>query len=187
MDHYLDIELRQDPEFPAPQLMSALFAKLHRALVRHGAGQIGISFPAVNAHPLHLGNRLRLHAGEAALRALQANDWLIGMRDHVSGGTIAPIPAEVQYRVVRRVQAHSSPERIRRRLMRRQHLSAEQATQRIPDSIAQLLHLPFAQLRSTSTGESFRMFIEHGPLQRRATAGEFSDYGLSQTATVPWF
>jgi len=187
MDHHLDIELRPDPEFPAPQLMSALLAKLHRALVRQGAGLIGISFPAVNAQAPHLGSRLRLHGSEAALHALQASDWLSGMRDHVNSGPIAPIPAEVQHRVVRRVQAHSSPERMRRRLMRRQQLSAEQAEQRIPDSSAQLLRLPFAQLRSTSTGQSFRLFIEHGPLQPGAAAGEFSAYGLSQTGTVPWF
>ena len=33
MDHYVDIDVRTDPEFPAHQLMSALYAKLHRALV----------------------------------------------------------------------------------------------------------------------------------------------------------
>ena len=35
MDHYLDIRLLPDPEFPAPLLMNALFTKLHRALVSH--------------------------------------------------------------------------------------------------------------------------------------------------------
>ena len=34
MDHYQDIQLLPDPEFGAPQLMSVLFAKLHRALVQ---------------------------------------------------------------------------------------------------------------------------------------------------------
>lgn len=187
MDHYFDIRLRPDPEFPAPQLMNALLSKLHRALVRHGAGLIGISFPAVNAQAPHLGDRLRLHGGVMALQALQGSDWLSGMRDHVNCDPLSLIPAEAQHRVVRRVQAHSSPERMRRRLMQRLQLSAEQAAQRIPDSSAQLLRLPFAQLRSASTGQTFRLFIEHGPLRSSAMPGEFSAYGLSQTATVPWF
>lgn len=187
MDHHLDIKLRPDPEFPAPQLMNALLAKLHRALVRRGAGLIGISFPAVNAQAPHLGDRLRLHGGLMALQALQSSDWLSGMRDHIDFEPIARVPADAQHRVVRRVQAHSSPERIRRRLVRRLQLSTEQAEQRIPDSSAQLLRLPFAQLRSTSTGQSFRLFIEHGPPRSSAMPGEFSAYGLSQTGTVPWF
>jgi len=187
MDHYLDIELRLDPEFPTPQLMNALLANLHRALVRQGAGLIGISFPMVDAQAPRLGNRLRMHGGRAALHALQASNWLNGMYDHVNIGPIASVPAEVQYRVVRRVQAHSSPERMRRRLMRREQLSEEHAALRIPYSSSRQLRLPYAQLRSNSTSQNFRLFIEHGPLQPNATAGEFSAYGLSQTGTVPWF
>lgn len=30
MKHYLEIQVQPDPEFPAPHLMNALFAKLHR-------------------------------------------------------------------------------------------------------------------------------------------------------------
>ena len=37
MDHYVDIDVRPDPEFPVHQLMSALYAKLHRALVTQGS------------------------------------------------------------------------------------------------------------------------------------------------------
>lgn len=187
MDHYLDIELRPDPEFPAPQLMNALFAKLHRALVGQGCGDIGISFPGVNTQAPHLGTRLRLHGREEPLTKLTASDWLTGMRDHVATGQPAAVPANARHRIVRRVQAHSSPERMRRRLMRRKNLDAEQARQHIPDSAAQHLRLPFVQLRSTSSGQSFRLFIEHGPMLDSPAPGEFSAYGLSQTATVPWF
>lgn len=187
MDHYLDIELRPDPEFPAPQLMNALFAKLHRALVRDGCGLIGVSFPGINTQAPHLGTRLRLHGCDAPLAKLDTSDWLTGMRDHVAVSRPTPVPADARHRVVRRVQAQSSPERLRRRLMRRHSLDPEQARQRIPDSAAQYLRLPFVQLRSTSSGQSFRLFIEHGPMLETPVPGEFSAYGLSQTATVPWF
>ena len=43
--HYIDMRVRPDEDFPASQLMGALCIRLHRALVAHGAGDIGVSFP----------------------------------------------------------------------------------------------------------------------------------------------
>ena len=59
MDAYLELQLLPDPEFPPAMLMNALFAKLHRALVSHGEGRIGISFPDVGKKAGQLGQRLR--------------------------------------------------------------------------------------------------------------------------------
>lgn len=187
MDHYVDIEVRPDPEFPAYQLMSALYAKLHRALVAQACTGIGVSFPGVDSQAPHLGTRLRLHGSLAALSALLQSDWLAGMRDHVALTPPAPAPAAAQHRAVKRVQVKSSPERLRRRLMRRHNLDEQQARQRIPDESARLAHLPFVQLRSTSTGQTFRLFIDHGPVQPGAVPGDFNAYGLSQGGTIPWF
>lgn len=47
--------------------------------------------------------------------------------------------------------------------------------------------LPWLNLRSLSTGQSFRLFIRHGELLSAPVVGMFSTYGLSATATVPWF
>ena len=187
MDHYLDVRLLPDPEFPAPLLMNALFAKLHRALVSHGTGDVGVSFPEHARSGPGLGARLRLHGSAAALARLMAQDWLRGMRDHCICGETQPVPASVAYRAVRRVQAHSNPERERRRLIARKGLSEEAARAAIPDNHARRLDLPYITLASHSTGQQFRLFIEHGPLQHTATSGPFSAYGLSPTATLPWF
>ena len=191
MKHYLEIQVQPDPEFPAPHLMNALFAKLHRALVaQQGAGPVGVSFPEVDERVPTLGTRLRLHSAQAqaqVLEALMAADWLRGMRDHVAVSVVAEVPTQVRHRVVSRVQAQSSPERLRRRLMRRHTLTDAEARERIPDSVAERLRLPYVQLRSTSTGQSFCLFIAHGPLQDEPVAGEFSAYGLSATGSVPWF
>lgn len=187
MDHYVDIDVQPDPEFPANQLMSALYAKLHRALVaRQGAG-IGVSFPGFASEGTYLGMRLRLHGTLAALAELLASDWLTGMRDHVALTPPQPVPPNAQHRAVERVQVKSSPERLRRRQMRRHGFDEQQARERIPDKFVQRTNLPFVQLRSTSTGQPFRLFIEHGPLQAGAVAGSFNTYGLSQGATIPWF
>jgi CRISPR-associated endonuclease Csy4 len=187
MDHYLDIELRPDPEFPSFQLLAALYAKLHRALATGGSSTIGVSFPDFDSQAPHLGARLRLHGKLEVLSTLLATDWLAGMRDHVALTQPLPVPDNAKHRHVGRVQVKSSPERMRRRLMRRQNIDEQVARQRIPDEAARLTHLPFIQLRSASSGQTFMLFIEHGPIDSIAVAGDFNAYGLSQGATIPWF
>ena len=187
MDHFIDIEIRPDPEFPADQLMSALFSKLHRTLVKSDCVDIGVSFPNHDGRSPTLGNKLRLHAHAESLASFMSGDWLAGLLDHISVGTKSVVPLGASHRQIRRVQVKSSPERLRRRLMRRHAINAEAAKLQIPDAAAQRLPLPFVQLRSASTEQSFRIFIEHGPDRSDAVAGVFNSYGLSQVATVPWF
>ncbi|QXP85901.1 type I-F CRISPR-associated endoribonuclease Cas6/Csy4 [Methylococcus sp. Mc7] len=187
MDAYLEIRLLPDPEFAATVLMNALFGKLHRGLVEHGSGCIGVSFPDISNKPRSLGTRLRLHGSAAELEKLMALNWLTGMRDHTEIGEIAAVPADAVQRIVRRVQAKSNPERLRRRLIARRGVSNEQAEQAIPDTAAERLELPYVVLASRSTGQQFRLFVEHRPVQEQAVSGTFSAYGLSATATVPWF
>lgn len=187
MNHYVDMDLRPDPEFPSYQLMSALYSKLHRILALQGCTGIGVSFPGLDVKAPHLGARLRLHGSLALLSDLLERDWLAGMRDHVLLSPPMQVPNSAMHRTVRRVQVKSNPERLRRRLMRRHDLDEQEARQRIPDASARLLRLPFVQLKSASTGQSFRLFIDHGPTQSEAVTGEFNAYGLSQGATIPWF
>ncbi len=186
MDHYLDIRLLPDPEFPAGQLLNALFAKLHRRLVQLNSHAIGVSFPEVREGD-GLGQLLRLHGCAAALGDLQGQPWLMGMRDHVRMGEVSLVPANAQHCRVRRVQSDSNPERLRRRAMKRHGLSEQQAVERIPDTAVKLLHLPYLSLRSQSTGRQFRLFIGQDAPQSTPCVGSFNAYGLSQNATVPWF
>lgn len=183
--HYLDIDLLKDPEFPAHQLLSALYSKLHRALAQSGAQTVAVSFPRYALKSL--GDRLRLIASAAELEALMAGDWLRGMRDHIQLGAICPVPAIHEHRPLRRVQAKSSPERLRRRQMKRHGLTEDQAREQFPDSCAERLNLPFLLLASSSTGQSFRFYLRLGPAQAAASAGPFNSYGLSSSATVPHF
>ena len=185
--HYLDLTLLPDPEFSHAHLLGALVSKLHRALVQLRADDIGVSFPGHSLRPRTLGSVLRLHGPEAALAGLMASDWLRGMRDHLRQGAIAPAPADAQHRVVQRRQFKTSAERLRRRRMARKGETVEQATAAIPDTVERKPNLPFAQLRSSSTGQPFCLFVEHGALQSQAVAGDFNTYGLSLSATVPWF
>jgi CRISPR-associated endonuclease Csy4 len=185
MDSYLDLTLRADPEFPQSQLLNALYAKLHRGLVSTHSNAIAMVFPKTSAKSL--GSCLRLFGTKAVLEAFMAQPWLTGMRDHLLITDVLAIPADAKHRRVQRVQAKSNPERLRRRHMKRHGLSAEAARAKIPDTVAQSLNEPFLQLSSASTGQRFRLFLRLGPIVAHPETGVFNTYGLSQTATVPWF
>ncbi|GHU05359.1 type I-F CRISPR-associated endoribonuclease Cas6/Csy4 [Alphaproteobacteria bacterium] len=187
MDHYLDIRIRPDPEFSAPHLMSTLFAKLHRAFVVLQSTDIGVSFPDMDEKKPSLGTRLRLHASADRLQAIADCSRLGGLEDHLQIARPVLAPPDAHYRKVSRVQSDSSPERLRRRLMRRHNLSEAETRLRIPDSAVKTLGLPFVTLRSQSSGHTFRLFIRHGVLQSTPEPGAFSCYGLSAAATIPWF
>jgi CRISPR-associated endonuclease Csy4 len=186
MHHYLDIHLRLDPEFPAHQLMAALFAKLHRVLAQHQTHAIGVSFPGYEA-PGTLGRTLRLFGPAADLTALMARPWLPGVQDHVTLGGITPVPTTASHRRLQRVQAKSNPERLMRRQMRRHGLSEEEGRTAYEGAKAQLLPLPFVVMASASTGQTFKLFLKLGPPEAQSQPGMFNAYGLSPTATVPWF
>lgn len=185
MDHYVDLNLLPDPEFPIPTLMNALFAKLHRVLVQLNSSDIGVSFPAIAQH--HLGNVLRLHGSKSALEKLMQQSWLTGMRDHTEVGGLLPVPASAGYCRVARVQAKSNAERLRRRYQKRHpNESSDAVKQLMPDSIERRLELPFIRLKSLSSGQDFPLFIRQQPAADKQ-AGLFNTYGLSQSATLPLF
>jgi CRISPR-associated endonuclease Csy4 len=184
MDHYLEIRVLPDPEFTTVALLEALFAKLHRALGRAGQGKIGVSFP--NAGKT-LGDRLRLHGTLAMLTALEAEQWRKGLRDYSECSEILPVPANVKHRRVQRVQIKSNAERLRRRSVRKGWLTEDEARERIPTDKECRSSLPFIRLKSLSTAQPFLLFIKQGALRDAPESGEFSAYGLSSTATIPWF
>lgn len=71
--------------------------------------------------------------------------------------------------------------------MLRKSETAEQAARAIPESAQQQPDLPYVNVRSGSTRESFCIFIALGPPSTHATDGSFNSYGLSSTTSVPWF
>jgi CRISPR-associated endonuclease Csy4 len=184
MDHYLEIRVLADPEFAEEVLMAALFAKLHRALGARGKGDIGVSFPLHGVKP---GACLRLHGTALALQMLEAACWRKGLNDYCQCGNILPIPQVQGWRRVSRVQVKSSAQRLMRRSVKKGWLTEEEAQHRLLTMQDQQTRLPWLKMRSLSTGQTFRLFIEHGELVDTPVNGVFSSYGLSAIATVPWF
>jgi len=184
MDHYMEIRVLPDPEFSEEMLMAALFAKLHRALGARGKGDIGVSFPL---HGVKLGDVLRLHGVAQALDELEALLWRHGLKDYCECTEIRAIPSVTDWRTVSRVQVKSSPERLLRRSVNKGWLTQEEALERSLTMTQVRTDLPWLNLRSLSNGESFRMFIRHGERLTAPVEGCFSSYGLSSSATIPWF
>lgn len=189
MDHYLDIRLRPDPDFPAALLMGALYSKLHRALHDLSADDIGVSFPDHKTGVLARtpGDRLRLHGGQSRLEQLMAISWLTGMQDHVMLDPITPVPVEVKHRIVRRRQFNTGSPSRAKRYAQRNGIETEEAQRLMETPAARQIVLPFVQVSSRSSGQRFALFIEHGQPQSQPVSGRFNHYGLSSEATVPWF
>ncbi|MBA4741132.1 MAG: type I-F CRISPR-associated endoribonuclease Cas6/Csy4 [Azoarcus sp.] len=188
MDHYIDLQLRPDPELAANHIVSAVYTRLHLALAQLHSDDIGVSFPAHDNLKPTLGDLMRLHGPMNSLVGLFERPWLKGLEDHLHLGTIGLVPPNPAHRVVDRVQVKSNVERLRRRAMKRHGLDAATAAERIPESSEERLQLPFVRLGSRSTGQtSFPLFIRHGPLRPNPVSGPFSSYGLSRGATIPWF
>lgn len=185
--HYVDVRLLPDPEFSQAHLLGALYAKFHRVLVGLGTHEIGVSFPQYSTQPRTLGRIMRVHGANDALNALLSTDWLRGMRDHVELGAVSVVPQGAQHRRLLRRQFKTSADRLRHRRMRRKGESYEQAVQAIPDSVERLPDLPFVQLRSASTGQRFCLFLALEGPEPQPVVGVFNAYGLSSTATLPWF
>lgn len=191
MDYYIEITLLPDPEFPASTLMNAMFNKLHKTLFDLQSNQIGVSFPDYGKT---LGDRLRLHGKEEGLTKLNETNWLGRMKDYCQQSLIQPIPDNVQYRTVFRHQDTRSNAKIRRLLNRQEQgkrgtkpaLTKQDidAYQNERDNAYQ--NGPYLDLNS-SKGQRYRRYILMGELLGLPNDGEFDQFGLSKTATIPWF
>lgn len=187
MQYYVDIDVLEDPEFNRNVLMNALFSKFHKGLVKSGyQGSIAVSFPEYRLKPMTLGKILRLHGSDAALAAFMRENWLTGMFDHVRCSSIQNAPATCGFVQVKRKQSKSNVERLRARFAKRHSVSEEEAKQVIPFEAQKRLALPFVSIRSQSTDQRFNLFIQQTKVEKNEL-GDFNGYGLSQTATVPWF
>lgn len=183
MNSYLDIRMLPDPEFKETVLMNAIYTKLHRALCDLGSTSIGVSFPK---HEVTLGNVLRLHGDESPLYSLQSKNWIGGMSGYCQVSDIKPVPADVQYRTVSRKQTTMSNAKLRR-LQKRGSITEEEAKVYKARMFSKGLDNPYVELNSGSTGHRHRRYIEFGPLADSPVDGTFDQFGLSKTATIPWF
>lgn len=183
MNHYLDITLLPDPEFSATVLMNSLYSKLHKALCDLNAKNIGISFPACQKT---LGHCLRLHGSAEALDILQLKNWIGGMSGYCQQTTILQVPAQSKFRTVSRQQPSMSQAKLNR-LIKRGSITEDEAKVYKVKMTTKGLDNPYLVMKSGSNGHTHRRYIQFGELLDQPVSGEFDQFGLSKTATIPWF
>lgn len=183
MDHFIDITLLPDPEFKATVLMNAVYSKLHKKLCEHHSTDIGVSFPD---YKLTLGNILRIHGSDKGLGVLLRTGWLGGMIGYCKVGEVSPIPETADHRTVRRKQTTMSEAKLKR-LLKRGSIKQDDTGQYRTKMSASGLDNPYLELVSGSNGQKHRRYIQFGDLTEKPIEGEFDSFGLSKTATVPWF
>lgn len=183
MDRYIDITILPDPEFPATILLNSLYTKLHKALCDLRSTDIGVSFPNSQLTP---GNLLRIHGPVGALEKLQELNWIGAMSGYCQQSSVSSVPPDAKFRTVSRKQPTMTPAKLRR-LLKRGTIAEEEAKNYKAKMYAKGLDCPYVELVSGSSGCRHRRYIEFGPLLDNPVEGTFDQFGLSKTATVPWF
>ena len=183
MNHYIDILIKPDEEMRENLLLNKVYAKFHKALFTLQSSELAVSFPQ---YKVILGKKLRIHGTESKLAELQATDWLGGLKGYCDVSAIQVIPEEVLYRTISRKQPNMSVAKLRRLLLRD---SIQQANIKAYKAkmFEQGLDNPYLELESTSNGHKHRRYLAFGKLTKEKNLGEFDFFGLSKTASIPWF
>jgi CRISPR-associated endonuclease Csy4 len=184
MNHYIDIKILPDAEINANFLLNKVYAKLHKALFDRKSDAIGVSFPEYRKI---LGQVLRIHGTQQALEQLQAQNWLARLADYCKVSAISEVPTSIQgYRTVSRIQTTMSASKLRR-LLKRGSIKQDETKQYNAKLFTKGLDNPYLELKSASNGHLHRRYIAFGALQKIAVDGKLDVFGLSKTATIPWF
>lgn len=183
MTHYIDIKLQPDAEMRINVLLNKVYTKLHKGLCDLNSTDIGVSFPA---YKVILGNMLRLHGSVKVLSELQALNWLGGLSGYCNISDILAIPDQVQYRVISRKQSTMTNAKLNR-LIKRKSISDEEIKAYKAKLFTKGLDNPYFELESGSNGHLHRRYIRFSELLANSVTGDFDQFGLSKTATVPWF
>jgi CRISPR-associated endonuclease Csy4 len=183
MDSYIDIRLKTDAEMREAELNSKVFTKFHKALVTLNTNQIGISFPQVN---LKLGSLFRIHGEASLLNDLQGLEWLGPLSGYCQLSDILAVPENTQYRVVSEKRSNMSAAKLRR-LIARGTIDKEGEKRYKVKMLSQGFDNPYLDLFSSSTEQVYRKFFEFSEVKDEPSSGTFDTYGLSSTASIPWF
>jgi len=180
VDSYVDLHIQPEQEQNTSNLLSSVFGQLHIVLVDRGKGDVGVSFP--KAHAIGLGDTLRLHSQSSVLEEVLSVQRMLRMKDYYRTSAISSIPHEHYWRVVKRQQPKMTASKARR-LLARGSITIQEAEARC--SAQTKLQLPFLQLNSSSTGQSFKLFIEQVESDAPSEVAQFNTYGFG--GHIPWF
>jgi len=195
MKYYQDITLIPDAETHIGFIWHKVFQQIHIALADNklsdGSSAIAVSFPEYQKTDFPLGGKLRLFAPtEEQLKQLDAEKWLSRLQDYSHVKPVRSVPEVSKYACFKRKQFKSNLMKEAQRRAKYKNESIDEALKHF-QSYQEECKLPYIHMESqqkTETGQKnrFRLFIEQ-TLSEQPVSGVFDCYGLSKTATVPWF
>lgn len=183
MDYYFDIFIKPDKEMCLNVLLNSIYSKLHKALFDLKSTKIGVSFPM---YKVTLGNVLRICGEKTNLDDLQNLNWLGGMAGYCQVSDINSVPDGAKHRIISRVQTTMSNAKLQR-LIKRGTIPEDDIKKYKAKMFSKSLDNPYVILVSESNGNKHRRYIQFGELLNSPLSGNFDQFGLSKTATVPWF
>ena len=191
MNYYQDITLIPDGEVSLSFLWTKVFTQLHLALAeeqqREGMVKTALAFPEYQDKGL--GGKIRILAPSAEqLERLHLKQRLERLSDYVHLTTIRKIMERriTGYSIYSRYQPDESVERKARRYARRHEGVSYENALDLLNQREKTHNLPFIQLKSVSTAQTFSLFIKKTPCQSEQ-GGTLSTYGLSDSASLPEF
>ena len=199
MKYYQEITLIDQAEISSYFIWSKLYAQLHIALAESKDSKnktnIGVSFPQYifeekteeKKAKVNMGKKLRLFAQSGAeLQTLDIKKWLDRLTDYVHITSIREVPENIKgYAIYRRKQVKTNAERLARHRVKRGDISFDEALARY-SNVVTATNLPYIQMKSLTSGQPFKLFIEKQPAEQSASQ-VFSTYGLSSESSIPEF
>jgi CRISPR-associated endonuclease Csy4 len=200
MKYYLDITLLPDAEANLGFLWQKVFQQVHIALVDNkvtdNESAVALSVVGYGDKAFPLGNKLRLLAeSEDILQKLDIHRWLNRLNDYCHISSIKTVPTDIKkYARFNRKNVKSIEKKAQRRAVHLAKPYNEVLAYLIEEGKSKECKLPFINVESQESKKQavqgvscqFLLFIEQTLLDE-AVHGKFDCYGLSKTATVPWF
>lgn len=183
MDYYIDIKIIADAEMRENILLNKVYTKFHKVLYSLRSSDIAVSFP--KCHIL-LGDTIRIHGSSNRLLQVQESDWLGGLVGYCKITDVLSVPEKIQYRTISRKQSNMTEAKLRR-LIKRGSIDNDGIKNYKAQMFKKGLDNPYLELESTSNANKHRRYIKFGELTDKPVTGHFDFFGLSKTATVPWF
>lgn len=203
MNYYQDITLLPDAEVSLGFLWQKIFQQVHIALVDNKVGEnksaVALSIVHYGNKDFPLGHIVRLFSDRKdVLEKLNVKQWLTRLSDYCHVSSIKAVPDTItQYACFTRKPVKSIYKKAQRRAEHLDKPYEEVLAYLVEENKSKECKLPFIHVESQKTkkcmiekGEQgqykFRLFIERA-LAKCPVEGVFDCYGLSKTATVPWF
>jgi CRISPR-associated endonuclease Csy4 len=181
-------------------LWQKVFQQVHIALVdnkvANNESAVALSVVGYGDKAFPLGNKLRLLAASGdILQKLDIQRWLNRLSDYCHISSIKTVPADIkQYARFNRKNVKSIEKKAQRRALHLDKPHDEVLAFLIEEGKSKASKLPFINVESQESKKQaaqgmscqFLLFIEQA-ISDEAVNGKFDCYGLSKTATVPWF